>query len=165
MTKPRASDLFTDISSLAGEQEIAHHLGDLVVVWAYAESALSLTLARATGMGGNMAIAAYYKIPTFEARTKVIRALIENWKTSEFDKSQIFDLVEKLNSLSAARNKWIHGIWARNNRIKKLYTLTFRYKSKKWSPASANDIAHHNATVRHCATLLYTAIRKETIAI
>jgi hypothetical protein len=55
----------------------------MVVTWAFAEVMLFATLARITGIGLNMAMAAHYRIPTFEARAKFILALLPDWKTKE----------------------------------------------------------------------------------
>jgi hypothetical protein len=56
-----------DIYDVENYPELAAALGNMVVAWAAAKTALVATLARSTGMTRNRCTIAYYRIPTFEA--------------------------------------------------------------------------------------------------
>jgi hypothetical protein len=105
---------FYSLRDLSHDPKLANALSNMVVTWAFAEVMLFATLARITGIGLNMAMAAHYRIPTFEARAKFILALLPDWKTKEFDKDQIGATIGKLGQLAKTRNHWVHGDWCAN---------------------------------------------------
>jgi hypothetical protein len=95
-----AMDEFYTLQDFSHDPKLAAALGNMVVAWAYAEHILLSALSRITGIGRNMSLDGYYRIPTFEARVKFILALIPEWKTGKFDKDAITEAIEKLNKLS-----------------------------------------------------------------
>jgi hypothetical protein len=62
---------FTDIDDLDYDSELAKALGNMVIAWARAETALLFTFASIMDVRVNFAMFGYYKIPTFEARVTV----------------------------------------------------------------------------------------------
>jgi len=129
----------------------------MVVAWAHAEHILLSALSRISGVGLNMSLAGYYRIPTFEARVKFILALIPEWKTDKFDKDAITKAVEKLSHLSAARNQWVHGDWCANKA--EMLTVIFNHRvspdsSKRRKPVKAQDVMNHCEAVKTRAKAL-----------
>jgi len=118
---------------------------------------LFATLARVTGIGLNMSMAGYYRIPTFEARVKFILALISEWSTSKFDKDAIATAVEKLSSLSGTRNHWIHGDWCADK--SKTVTVIFNHRvpsehPERRKPVKDADVLNHCEAVKTRAKTL-----------
>lgn len=105
------SKTYFTLTDLSHDTDLAQALGGMVVVWAHAETVLMAMMALITGMPLNMAQDGYYRIPTFEARTKFILALLPEWAPSSVDKDVIRVAIEKLSKLAATRNHWIHGDW------------------------------------------------------
>jgi hypothetical protein len=101
-----------DLDNLDHDSDLANALGNMVVAWARAETVLVTVFAHVTGLHFNMATPAYYRIPTFEARSKVILALLPAWETKEKERrDKLIKAVEKLSALAATRNGWIHSVW------------------------------------------------------
>lgn len=105
-------ELFDDIDNLDRDPELAMALGNMVVAWASAETAMAIALSTISGMTPNMALLGYYRIPTFEARNKYILSLMAEWHGKGFDKEGIRCRLEKLRKLASTRNHWVHNIWS-----------------------------------------------------
>lgn len=103
---------YKDLSQLGDHPDIAQALGNMIVAWSYAETAIQFALASVCGMPVNQAMMGYYRIPTFEARVKVIQAMIPEWKTDKHDKEAIAKTIASISGLAATRNGWVHNIWA-----------------------------------------------------
>jgi len=93
-----------DIKSFDHDPELAKAMGNLLAAWAFAESTLCCTVASISGMNINMAMMGFYRIPTFEARRKVIHALLPEWKPGKFDKAAITKEVDAISDLSGTRD-------------------------------------------------------------
>ena len=148
--KPPKQALYDDIYNLDSEPELAQALGNMVVAWARAETALVKTLSRLTGIGKNRALTAYYSIPTFQARIKFLRALVIEWDTNGFDKDAIDHVIKKLSALSGTRNHWIHGVWSRERGSGNIVVFDFRSLGMaldRRKPVKAHDIKYHVDTV------------------
>jgi len=138
----------------------------MVVAWAYAETVLFSTFARATGIGLNMAMESIARISTFESRTKFILAIVSEWETDEFDADAVATAVEKLAKLSGARNHWVHGDWCTNRA--KTETVIFDHRQphaslKRKKPVKAHDVAVHCEALKRRAAALATLIRWEDL--
>jgi hypothetical protein len=140
------------LDHLLHDPEIATALGYMVVAWAQADEALIMAFSAISGMDLNMAAVAYYRIPTFEARTKVIRALIEGWPNEKLDLPAIDKAIQKLSKLARARNDWVHGCWAHDQERNCTYVFDFRVpvgdKSRR-KLISAHDVLNHIDAVQH----------------
>jgi len=160
LPRPPDDELFDDLDTLELAPDIAAELGNMVVVWAFAEAALSHTLSVVSGMTTNMAMMGYYRVPTYEARTKFIASLIEQWNPQTIDKAAIAKNIASLNRLAASRNKWIHGIWARGKTTGDIVTFHLRERNEtnRKQPIKAADIKNHNCAVRERAKQLYRLI-------
>src|SRR5262245_6640315 len=108
------SGTFRNIDNIEHEPALAQALGNMLVAWAFAEYALVDTTRCVLGIDSNMAWVGYYRIPTFEARVKFIRALITEWDQPQDVKDKVDTAVEKLSKLSMTRNGWVHGDWCSN---------------------------------------------------
>src|SRR5690242_5604305 len=113
-TASSALDRYDDLHNLDNDQALARALGNMVIAWANAETALVFAFSAVADITVNMAIMGYYRVPTFESRVKALRAMIEEWKSSKYDKVAIDHAIEKLSKLSKTRNDWVHGVWAEN---------------------------------------------------
>jgi len=95
---------YDDLNNLNHDPALANALGNMVVAWARAETALIIAFGHIAKIRLDMATLGYYRIPTFEARTKFLRAIIIDWKGEKYDKEAITKAIEKLNGLASARN-------------------------------------------------------------
>lgn len=158
---------YTDIDNLDHAPELAEALGNMVVAWARAELILSNTLALVCGLNVNMALFGYYRIPTFEARVKFIRALITEWETT-LDKEAIDRAIDKLAKLSATRNNWVHGAWAMDRKSPTKDTVVFNFRAAEGKgrrkPIKAHDVNHHADAVRSRTGALEALIPWDDIA-
>lgn len=142
---------YHSLRNLKHDPELATALGNMVVAWAHAETVLLLTLARVTGASVHMAQAGYYRVPTFESRTKFILGLMAEWHpAADFDREEILKAVEKLSKLASARNGWVHGDWC--VAADKSHTVIFDHRTESGSPhrrrpVKAADIRNHNEAV------------------
>jgi hypothetical protein len=148
---------FYALQDLSHDPKLADALGNMVIAWAHAEIVLFSALSRITGIGLNMSMAGYHRIPTFEARVKFILALIPEWKTDRFDKDAITKAIEKLSHLSAARNQWIHGDWCADKA--KTLTVIFNHRvsldsSERRKPVKEADVRNHCEAVKGRAKAL-----------
>jgi hypothetical protein len=95
-----------DIDNLDHDPELAAALENMIVAWARAETALVNVFALVSGMHFNVATVAYYRIPTFEARCKVIQALLEVWPLQPTHRRDaLAKEVQKLRKLTTARRQ------------------------------------------------------------
>lgn len=144
---------YLDIDNLDHDPALATDLGQMIVAWARAETSLVNVFAAVTDVHFNMATVAYYRIPTFEARVKVILAIISVAKfTPESLRDDLSRAIEKLAKLASARNHWVHGLWCveKPNPTK---SVIFDFRAPpntpgRVKPAKANDVRTHIAAVK-----------------
>lgn len=143
------SKTFYDIDRLDGHPEVAAALGNMVIAWANAETAILFAMAEICNLPTNMAHFGYFRIPTFEARVKFMQAMIPEWDT-KLDKEAISAAIENISKLAATRNGWIHGIWSEEKGPRHLVVFNFRAAENKGrsKPVKAHDILHHTETLR-----------------
>ncbi|MCW4116407.1 hypothetical protein NPA31_015700 [Aurantimonas sp. MSK8Z-1] len=151
-------DTYNDLDALPNNPDIAEALGNVMIVWAYAEAALSFAFASIAGMPINMALAGFYRIPTFEARTNTLLAFSQEWTPDKPEKKdQAVKLIENLKRLSKTRNDWVHGIWCQANRTGEIVTFHLRApesSGRRRKPIKAHDINDHVQHVRASAEKL-----------
>jgi hypothetical protein len=152
---------YNDIDNLDHDAEIATALGNMVVAWAKAETILCYTFARVFEIHPNRAFDGFYRIPTFEARVKVILGMVPDWQTTQYDKHSIRKLIEKISAQSEARNTWIHGVWCKDKHGDE--TVIFRFRKPEHSPERkmiirVQDIKNHTASLRETVTNLAKAV-------
>ncbi len=153
---------FFDIDTLDYDRELAAALGDMVIAWAYAETALVLTFSRITKVPVHNATIAYYRIPTFESRVKFICALLTEWDATDFDKKAIGREIMKLNALSRKRNGWIHAVWTRKEETKETVIFSFRSvnpDAERLKPVKATDVENHVEAVNKRSENLRSLVR------
>jgi len=75
-----ADKIYTLMHNLDHDKDVAIALGNMVVAWSYAETMMVDCIKKITRVSPQMAHTAYYRIPTFESRTKFILAIIYYWK-------------------------------------------------------------------------------------
>jgi hypothetical protein len=119
--------VYQSLRDLSHDPELSRALGNMIVTWAHAETILIHALARVSGMTANMAQTGYYRLPTFEARTNFILALINEWDGAGFPKNDIVTEIQKLGKLAGTRNGWVHGDWCVSKDKKE--TVIFRPQS------------------------------------
>lgn len=141
-----------DLDNLDHDPELAAALGNMIVAWARAETALVNVFALVTAVDFNMASVACYRIPSFEARCKVIQALLEVWPLHPPTRRvALAKHVQKLKNLAAARNRWVHGLWCLEERTGKTVLFDLRQpesESKRRRIVKANDVLNHTKAVR-----------------
>ena len=141
---------YNDLENLDHAPTLATALGNMVVAWARAESILVAAFARVTGIDINMAIMGYYRIPSYEARTKFLSALLTEWKTEKYQVDQIATEIAGLNRLAAARNDWVHGVWCANASLTETVIFDFRKpdaanptETGRRKPVKTADVSNH----------------------
>jgi hypothetical protein len=142
---------FGGIRDLKHDPKLAEALGHMVVVWSNVDQALVNLLHKMTTCSRPMASAAYYRIPTFESRIKVLLAVLREWKTETYDKEAIGRAVAKLSRLSKTRNGWVHGTWVKRNLTN--HTFIFDYRAEaggpnRRKPIKASDVTNHVEAVQ-----------------
>jgi hypothetical protein len=150
---------FYNLSDLKHDPKLAEALGNMVVAWANAESKFMLVLGCILNVADiDMINIAYYRIPTFESRTKFIRALALEWKSTEFDKDAIATAIDKLARLSTTRNGWIHSLWGTSKPKNDTFIWDFRAPPdtpERRRPVKAADVTNHcEAVTRRSEELL-----------
>jgi hypothetical protein len=163
--------MYYDLDNLEHDPQMAKALGNMVVVWAYAEATLVGVLSRITDIHINMAMHGYYRIPTFEARVKFIQALLLEWAPKDFDKQAIKQEITALSRLAGSRNHWVHGVWCCTKDKSETVIFDFRKppdeprarqpKSGRRSIADSNDVETHVDAVRQRSKKLADLIRHQ----
>ena len=149
---------FGNLSNLKHDPELAKALGNMVVVWSHAEQALVHLLGTIGNMPSAMACAAYYRIPTFESRVKVICGMLTEWKTDKHDREHIGKRIKGLNRLSATRNKYAHRTYLIRNLSSETYLCNYRTESgdpDRIEILKANDVQIHVAAVEETANKIW----------
>lgn len=152
---------YLDIDNLAHAPRIAEALGNVMIAWAKAETMLSWAFARVFEIHPNRAFHGFYRIPTFEARIKVIIGMLDQWETTIYDKARIADVIGRISQKSLTRNAWVHGIWCKNMRSDE--TVIFRFREpeglgRRITPIRIADIENHLAALRADITELAEAV-------
>jgi hypothetical protein len=165
--------MYYDLSDLDHDPKLATALGNMVVVWAFAEATLVGALSRITGLHINQAMKGYYRIPTFEARVKFLQAILVDWKDSGFDKAAIEHEITAINRLAAVRNEWVHGVWCCNIDKSEVVIFNFRKEPDKENApqpktgrrkiVKSNEVKIHVAAVKARAKQLEKLIRLEAV--
>ncbi len=141
---------YLDIDNLDHDQELAVALGNMVVAWARAETALVKAYTIVTSMHYNVAAAAYYKIPTFESRTKALLAMIDDRPDPFTERDALRNATEALVNLAKARNAWVHGLWVSEKKTS--VTMVFNMKqpsaTRRAVQVTANAVRQHVRSVR-----------------
>ncbi len=153
---------YTDLDNLEHDTKLAEALGNMMIAWAKAETSLLYTFSCVSGIHVNKAMMAYYRIPTFEARTKVILALIADWETNEYDPATVKAAVTKLSKLSSTRNGWVHSVWCKNKDTQETVIFDFRAAhgaEKRRRPVRSTDVNNHINAVRRRTEDLLKIIR------
>jgi hypothetical protein len=155
MSTPVTRDVYVQIGDLSHDPKLAQALGDMIVAWSSAERVLIRTLMFVLQAPAGKATTLYFRIPTFEARTKIIRALLDEWEppTPDYNPAEISHAVSKLAGLAVTRNGWIHSGWARALRAPR-ETVIFDHREKVDAPArrrpvKAADVRNHIEAVRN----------------
>lgn len=140
---------YHDIDQLIGNDEVAQALGNMIVAWAAAESAVLYAMCAVCSMHPNQAHYGYYRIPTFEARVNFITAMIPEWPTSKYDKDAIAVAIGRIKDLSLTRNNWVHNVWSVGD-DKELVVFNFRAKEDKGrrKAVKGSDINQHSTLLR-----------------
>jgi hypothetical protein len=80
MTRKSASDhAHMLLDDMRGDPALAQALGDMLITWAAAERAMLEALEALAEMPRGTAYVMFFRIPTFESRTKILQALAANW--------------------------------------------------------------------------------------
>ncbi len=148
--------LFNDLSNLDKHPDIAKALGNMIVAWSYAETAIQFAMASICGIPVNQAMMGYYRIPTFESRVKFIQAMIPEWDTKTHDKDAISKTIDAISGLSGTRNGWVHSVWSSRKETDEPVVFNLRAPETKGrnKPVKAHDINHHaESVVKHAKAL------------
>lgn len=149
--------VYQDINNLDHDPKLAEALGEMVVAWSRAETALVNIFACIANINFDMATMACFRIPTFEARTKVIQAMLSQWKPTKYDPHEIEEAVRKLGKLAKTRNHWIHSLWCVDASRSETFVFDFRAPEdapRRCKPVKAADVQNHvNAVKRRTANL------------
>jgi hypothetical protein len=161
------AEIYHDIDDLDAYPEISQALANMVVAWSNAETMLSMTFAKINSIPLNQATMGFYRIPTFEAKTKVLLALAEDWECGTLDKALICQIIDRISAQAAARNKWIHGIWSRDATNGQIVVFQLRRPvgSGRFEFVRAQDIKSHTAALRENTTALGQAIKFDKIIV
>jgi hypothetical protein len=149
---------YVDLDNLNHDPKLAEALGNMMVAWARAETQLANVFASIMRTHFNLAMAAFYRIPTFEARAKVLLGLLENRDNQQSHASEIVAEIEALTRLAKTRNHWIHGVWC-NEETNRLDTVVFDFRApddsdRRNKPVKAADITNHVSAVRNRTAIL-----------
>jgi hypothetical protein len=138
---------YVDIDNLSHDPKLAEALGNMVVAWARAETQLANVFACIMVAHFNLATAAFYRIPSFEARAKVLLAILEKWENPTHDAAEIAAQITKLVRLAKTRNHWVHGVWC-NEQTDSPNTVVFDFRApddseRRRKPVKAADVTNH----------------------
>lgn len=142
---------YDDIDNLDHDPKLAEALGHMVVTWAKAETAMLNVMACVLDAHFNTATVAWYRIPTFETRTRVLLGLIGEWQPQKYDKDTLRTAVTKLGKLARTRNHWVHGVWCRHDEKPETVIFDFRAPNgpKRRRPVKSADVQGHIHAVRN----------------
>jgi hypothetical protein len=150
---------FGGLRDFKHDPDLAIALGNMVAVWSNAEQALVNLLHKMGQLPYSMASSAYYKIPTFEARTKVLRGMLCEWDTEQFDVKAIDRGILKLNALARTRNKYVHWTYLVMNGTGETWICNYRRPSgdpDRMEKLTASSVLNHVAAVERRAVTLWT---------
>ena len=140
---------YYDLADLDHDPEIAKALGNLVVVWARTESALSFVLSEVMEINPNKAQIIFHRIPGFQGKINFIKTLIEQSDYGYDRKGKLLSSVSLFEKLALQRNHWIHGIWCVNEGRHETSLFHFRGKAEaQRTPVKAKDIIDHITAVQ-----------------
>lgn len=140
---------FIALHNLDHDPELAKALGDMAVAWSSAEFALQIILSKATGVKWPMIDDIYYLCPTFESRTKMIRAAVNSWSTTTYDKASLTDAINRLAKLATTRNRLVHARWVVSMDRKRSYIMDMRKPLwERRKQITANAVNEHVKAVR-----------------
>lgn len=147
---------FVDLDNLDHDSDLAAALGNMMIAWARAETAMVKAWAMVTDMHYNLAAAVYYNIPTFDSRTKALLAMIDD-KVDPFPKRDALrDAVNAVSHLSRTRNSWVHGLWVldTNTSVAHFFNMKQKSATRRATPVTANAVRQHASAVRDRARAL-----------
>jgi len=142
--------MYEDLDSLDHDPELAQALGSMLAAWARAETTLVHAYAVATGLHLNLCSAAYYKIPTFEARAKVLLALIEERPDPFPERGTLMKAVSGLVALAPTRNRWVHAVWVSKagSTLTHVFNMGKDGKSRVAQQITGNAVRQHVLAVQ-----------------
>jgi hypothetical protein len=149
---------YLNLDNLDHDPRLAQALGNMVVAWSRAETQLLNVFACVMNVHFNLATAAFYRIPTFEARTKVVLGILKDWNNRSVNSDEVKAEITALNRLSKTRNNWVHGVWCVDE-SNDSDTVIFDFRADDKSgrrnrPVVIADVANHLAAVRNRVTAL-----------
>lgn len=141
---------YVDLAHLDHDPDLATALGNMVVAWARAETAIVMAYAVATKMHYNLAVSAYYNIPTFESRTKALLAVIDDRPDPFPERTELRAALEALVKLAKTRNTWVHGLWVSDKRtsVTHIFNMKQPSASRRAAQVTANAVRQHVKAVR-----------------
>lgn len=143
---------YVDLDNLNHDPKIAEALGNMVVAWARAETQLANVFASVMRVHFNLAMAAYYRISSFEARAKMLLGIVERQENPQRSATEIAAQITALVRLAKTRNHWIHGVWC-NEQNNPADTVIFDFRApddsdRRTKPIKAADVMNHVEAVR-----------------
>jgi hypothetical protein len=142
---------YLDIDNLDHDPDLAVALGNMVVAWARAETALVKAYAVTTKMHYNIAAAAYYNIPTFESRTKALLAMVVDRPDPFPERTALRDATVALADLAKARNRWVHGLWVvlkKKPSVTQVFNMKQPSATRRAAQVTTNAVRQHVMAVR-----------------
>jgi hypothetical protein len=95
---------------------------------------------------------AYYRIPTFEARAKVLLGWLESQQNIQSNPTEIAAQISALTRLAKTRNHWVHGMWcSKQASASEIAVFDFRSpdgSDRRTKPVKAADVENHVVAVR-----------------
>jgi hypothetical protein len=154
---------YLDLDNLDHDGELATALGNMVVAWARAETTMVQAYSAVSKMHYNLASAAYYNIPTFESRTKVILATIDEMPDPFPERESLRDAILALAKLAKTRNGWVHGLWVSDQKTSVTHVFNMKKggTDRRAIQVTANAVQQHIKAVRQRAAELdrYAPVR------
>lgn len=140
-----------DLENLDHDHELAAALGHMIIAWARAETVLVGVYATAFDVHTNTASAAYYNIPTFESRTKVLRATILERAKPLPKRDEMLSAIDKLIALSRTRNGWVHGVWTclkEKPHVTRVFNMKVSSVARTATTVTKTSVMNHVSAVR-----------------
>ncbi len=138
-----------DMTDLAKHPAVALALGNMVVVWSRAETAMMVALAWATKMPVDMTSSAFYHIPTFDSRVKMLLAVLSDCPVAPSLKAAMIHKIEALSRLSKTRNTFVHHTWIVDENTNNISIVDHRKPPRsRITPVKSIDIMNHVVAVR-----------------